>query len=167
MASGGDSTDVTQVVAETLRSQAHSSEVRRAKAAASKIRYTVGKEMAYFKTTVGVDTSGFDGLVERFCKRYGLDDNYKGNLLDGKYSDFNENYVEKFNFAVNEMGGVVSGVFVSRKVTEKTYDVACAVYSAKLKVTERFLTYDQEEDLKTSFIDTRRTALVTKYPALE
>ena len=158
---------VTQVVARALRSQADPSEVRRAKAAVAKIRFRiVGTETTHFKLTLGLEASRFDGLVERFCKRYGLDDHYKESLLDGKYSYLNENFVEKFYFTVNEMGGVVSGVFVSRKVSEETYDVACAVYSVKLKVTERSLTYDQEEHLKTYFTDKARRALFVQYPAL-
>ena len=159
--------DVTRVVARALRSQADPSEVRRAKAAVAKIRFRiVGTETTHFKLTLGLEASRFDGLVERFCKRYGLDDHYKESLLDGKYSYLNENFVEKFYFTVNEMGGVVSGVFVSRKVSEETYDVACAVYSVKLKVTERSLTYDEEEHLKTYFTDKARRALFVQYPAL-
>ena len=167
-ASGGGSADVTEVVARALQSQVDPSEVRLARAAVSKMSFRiVGKETTYFKLTLGLEASRFDGLVERFCKRYQVDDYYKQSLMDGKYSELNANFVEQFCFTVNEMGGVVSGVFVSRKVTETKFDVACAIYTVKLKVTERYLTHRQQEHLRTYFIDKARKALFIEYPALK
>ena len=173
-ASGGDSADITKVVARKLQSQADPSEVKDAEATVSKISFRmVGREFSYFKLTTGLKASRFDGLVDWFCEKYGLGDYHKQNMMDGKSSKLNVNSIETFCFTANEVGSVVSGAFVSRKVTEAstdheaTFDVACAVYTTKLKVTQRSLTHLQQEHLKIHFIGRARTALIAKYPALK